>query len=374
MDNSIISVPSEYNNIGGLLGLGTYILLEILNEETEIIDFLQFLCISKKTYNLKDQSRFRQIFERLKPRIFTQTVRTICSGVLGSGHGDIVIIPEPSIEERNFKGNLQQIRYTISKLSEGTEQEQIESIDAVECVLKEVRITRDELIYLTSFVEELRLIQQRPTNELLKRKIIRLALQTGTYTKIAIEPEDNSIYNQISAIIIKDNRAIKIRFGGRSILNGGMIIPLNPEITVEHGIYRCDMKFEGRKNTIRVGICGQITDKMKSFYYCPGSDKDSVGFEKTGEIIHCKQWIPGNDEFKDDDIVGMEVNMIANPRTLFFFVNDKQQRHFFTGIPEKIRFCGYLNSELSSFRVTSLKQMSVPSADYKRNDAISHNW
>ncbi|KAA6386850.1 MAG: hypothetical protein EZS28_017624 [Streblomastix strix] len=60
-----MTVPREYNVIGGLLGLGPDILLEILQELRLITNAVQFIKVSKKTYRLMKHSRFIRIIEQL---------------------------------------------------------------------------------------------------------------------------------------------------------------------------------------------------------------------------------------------------------------------------------------------------------------------
>lgn len=60
-----MTVPSEYNVIGGLLGLGPDILLEVLSENRLIPNTVQLLCVCKKTHRLMKHSRFIKIVEQL---------------------------------------------------------------------------------------------------------------------------------------------------------------------------------------------------------------------------------------------------------------------------------------------------------------------
>ncbi|KAA6376661.1 MAG: hypothetical protein EZS28_027812, partial [Streblomastix strix] len=61
-----IVVPTEYNIISGLIGLGPDILLEILNEMNNLPDAQKFLIICKKTFELMKHSRFTKIIESLR--------------------------------------------------------------------------------------------------------------------------------------------------------------------------------------------------------------------------------------------------------------------------------------------------------------------
>ncbi|KAA6397144.1 MAG: hypothetical protein EZS28_007329 [Streblomastix strix] len=60
-----MEVPSEYNIIGGLLGLGPDILLEILSELKLIPNAVQFLGVCNKTRQLMNHQRFMKIMETL---------------------------------------------------------------------------------------------------------------------------------------------------------------------------------------------------------------------------------------------------------------------------------------------------------------------
>ncbi|KAA6353487.1 MAG: hypothetical protein EZS28_050986 [Streblomastix strix] len=60
-----MTVPSEYNVIGGLLGLGQDILLILLSELMLIPNAVQFVGSCKKTLQLKNHQRFYKIIETL---------------------------------------------------------------------------------------------------------------------------------------------------------------------------------------------------------------------------------------------------------------------------------------------------------------------
>ncbi|KAA6401215.1 MAG: hypothetical protein EZS28_003259 [Streblomastix strix] len=60
-----MSVPSEYNVIGGFLGLGQDILLEVIRQISELRDLQQFLIINTKTFRLKDHMHFQQIIKSI---------------------------------------------------------------------------------------------------------------------------------------------------------------------------------------------------------------------------------------------------------------------------------------------------------------------
>ncbi|KAA6395091.1 MAG: hypothetical protein EZS28_009375 [Streblomastix strix] len=60
-----MSVPTEFNVIGGLPGLGPDIMLEVLSECRLISNAVQFVGVNKKTLNIKNHARFFKIIETL---------------------------------------------------------------------------------------------------------------------------------------------------------------------------------------------------------------------------------------------------------------------------------------------------------------------
>lgn len=63
-----MSSASEYNVIGGILGLGNNIMMDILSEVYEMRDFQEIIVVCKKTYCLKDHFRFYDILTHLLHR------------------------------------------------------------------------------------------------------------------------------------------------------------------------------------------------------------------------------------------------------------------------------------------------------------------
>ncbi|KAA6381673.1 MAG: hypothetical protein EZS28_022801 [Streblomastix strix] len=285
------------------------------------------------------------------------------------------LMPITHSKEEIEKGKMfADMRGLVNVIAEKDDPEKIAAIDQLTDLLKTDVYAKEDLIFYTNFVENLRQIYLNSENAALKKKVEDLAILTSTIQHIRLIVEGESLLNKVSAIIIRNTRAIKIPNGARSIQSHGMIIPFLPDITAADGIVRCEMRFTGKSNLHRFGAVANVTAKMNDLYYVPGTDRDSVGAEKTGEIIRRKEWIQGNDQFGEDDIVGLEVNMTVNPRTLHFFVKGVQQKHFFTGVPEKINFCGYLNSDKSEFYVTLLEKSEIPRAETGRMDDVAHPW
>ncbi|KAA6387527.1 MAG: hypothetical protein EZS28_016946 [Streblomastix strix] len=209
-------------------------------------------------------------------------------------------------EEIEHEQKFADMRGFVNTIQEGSDSDKIKAIDSLSEQLKTDITIKEDLVFFTSMVEAFRQIYLNSENDALKDKVIQIAVQMGIERQIQVIVPGSSLLNQISAIVIRNTRVIQIPYGARSIQSHGMVVPLNPEITTANKIVRCEMKFLGRGNTHRYGIVGPITQRMAHINYCPGSDRDSVGAEKTGEIIRRKEWVQGNDQFGEEDIVGLE--------------------------------------------------------------------
>ncbi|KAA6387699.1 MAG: hypothetical protein EZS28_016775 [Streblomastix strix] len=64
-----MAVPLEYNVIDGLIGLGEYIHLESMNEMDDSADVQQFIGVNKKTFQLKDHSRFQEVIQNAQTKL-----------------------------------------------------------------------------------------------------------------------------------------------------------------------------------------------------------------------------------------------------------------------------------------------------------------
>ncbi|KAA6376959.1 MAG: hypothetical protein EZS28_027517, partial [Streblomastix strix] len=60
-----MTVPKEFNVIGGLLGLGPDILLDVLSDIRLVSNAVQFLGVCQKTHQLIHHQRFIRIIEQL---------------------------------------------------------------------------------------------------------------------------------------------------------------------------------------------------------------------------------------------------------------------------------------------------------------------
>ncbi|KAA6393349.1 MAG: hypothetical protein EZS28_011125 [Streblomastix strix] len=96
------------------------------------------------------------------------------------------------------------------------------------------------------------------------------------------------------------------------------------------------------------------------YYHCQGSIQH-IGGRQIGE----------NSGFRNDGCIGMELNMESNPRSLTFFIDDKEQPDFIINIPKAVRIFCYIIGKGDSFKITKFEFLSTPSA---RHGKGSRAW
>ncbi|KAA6386477.1 MAG: hypothetical protein EZS28_017996 [Streblomastix strix] len=182
---------------------------------------------------------------------------------------------------------------------------------------------------------------------------------TTTYT--------NSTYSSSSpdAVIRQDGS----RFYAKKD-NAPTTIGFDPIIISGSGIWRFEIKFkntsymEGR----HIGIFDSNFVIPNTYY--PGQSKESAGYNgSNGTVTQNGKPKDGNDRFQDNVTISAEVDMNSIPRTLTFFVEEKQQPVFVSNIPESIRFCAYRSFSKSSFQIVSLCQLEEAIAIGAKNRA-----
>ncbi|KAA6363769.1 MAG: hypothetical protein EZS28_040704 [Streblomastix strix] len=160
------------------------------------------------------------------------------------------VVPHTHSQEEIEKGKMfADMRGFVNLIEEGHDLEKIAVIDQITDLLKTDVYSKEDLIFYTNFVEDLRQIYLNTENTALKKKVEDLAVLTGTIQHIQLTVEGESLMNQFSCIIIRNTRVIKIPNGARSVQSHGMVVPFKPDVTVADGIVRCEMKFIGKGNT-----------------------------------------------------------------------------------------------------------------------------
>ncbi|KAA6378561.1 MAG: hypothetical protein EZS28_025912 [Streblomastix strix] len=87
-------------------------------------------------------------------------------------------------------------------------------------------------------------------------------------------------------------------------------------------------------------------------------------FMHKGWFKHIGGWLSDYTEYKTNDRVTLELNMDSNPRTLSFFVNDKEQKLYVVNVPAAVRFWAYLQGKPESFKVLKFETVSAPTAKH----------
>lgn len=131
---------------------------------------------------------------------------------------------------------------------------------------------------------------------------------------------------------------------------------------IAEGCWHCAVQFEKTgKGKRAIGIVN--ANATVEGDYPLGADKDSLGYYgQTAPVRQNGQWVIGNEEWTEGDVVHVEVNMMNKVKTVHFWVNSQQQPIYFTHIPSNIRFAAMLTVPGSSIKVLSLKRLSAPSA------------
>ncbi|KAA6388793.1 MAG: hypothetical protein EZS28_015686 [Streblomastix strix] len=119
---------------------------------------------------------------------------------------------------------------------------------------------------------------------------------------------------------------------------------------------------------LRVKYLGDVGIADESVRYGRNEGPSERGWEKivyydcSGDIAHIGDFIEGNSEFDDGCRIGMEMNMESNPRSLTFFINDKEQPNFIINIPSAVRIFCFIYLKGASFKITKYEFLSTPTA------------
>ncbi|KAA6372279.1 MAG: hypothetical protein EZS28_032195 [Streblomastix strix] len=132
--------------------------------------------------------------------------------------------------------------------------------------------------------------------------------------------------------------------------------------------------------TVYYNICVGIADQ--SVHYDRNEEPDARGCEKVveynsgGDIFHMKfNEIQENISFdQSGDIIFMELNMDSDPRTLAFFVNNKQLSNYITNIPSSVRFWAHVYVKEAQFKVTKFKQIYSSIAKHNMESSKAFEW
>ncbi|KAA6398600.1 MAG: hypothetical protein EZS28_005872 [Streblomastix strix] len=139
----------------------------------------------------------------------------------------------------------------------------------------------------------------------------------------------------------------------------GKTIAIDQQIT--RGIFRCEFRINELLDSQWFGV-------MKSTLKVPfGKDpsfqpysKSCLIFLSDGRIWQNGNDAEGNEYMNTGDIIAIEVDMSAKPRTAKLFINNQLQPLYMSGIPESIQFFFFFYCKEESLTVLSLKRLEQP--------------
>ncbi|KAA6388182.1 MAG: putative Serine/threonine-protein kinase Nek3 [Streblomastix strix] len=89
----------------------------------------------------------------------------------------------------------------------------------------------------------------------------------------------------------------------------------------------------------------------------------TVQFYCNGGIDHKTYTIYGNDSFLNRHIA-LELNMESNPRTVTFYVDNKEQKNYVINIPNAVRFWTFFCDRRAQFNITKFERLSEAKAKH----------
>ncbi|KAA6377269.1 MAG: putative protein serine/threonine kinase [Streblomastix strix] len=213
--------------------------------------------------------------------------------------------------------------------------------------LEETIRTQDEYIRRLNEQQKSNIVFSVPTQTISEDIPFSITVQSGSYSK----KEKESTYTSTSS--------------------EWKTFPISPAFS--NGLYRLEMKFN------KVG--DNSTGVMKPGLFVPFGKfpgiqpftKDSLVFYCGGFIRWNEQKIQGNQTIKDGDIVAIELNLLAKPRTAHLFINYQQQPVFVSGLPETVQFYFFLNYTGDSITVLSLQKL-ISASVIKTPDEMGMKW
>ncbi|KAA6370263.1 MAG: hypothetical protein EZS28_034210 [Streblomastix strix] len=144
---------------------------------------------------------------------------------------------------------------------------------------------------------------------------------------------------------------------------------------LENGIWSLEAQFENSSSN--PGALGIVRDT----YTIPAGDVNPAqnphaqhiafyeGYCWYGGCVYCKgSRNDGNAMFNGNQIVRLEYD--SNKGTLIFFLEDKQQPVFISGIKEKVRFIIFMYRAGSYCQIRSLKKLSAPTSGHVANEKV----
>ncbi|KAA6368456.1 MAG: hypothetical protein EZS28_036017, partial [Streblomastix strix] len=142
---------------------------------------------------------------------------------------------------------------------------------------------------------------------------------------------------------------------------------------IKDGIHRVEVRFEKCNGLFDYmnGVVGILKANYQIPYPCaPGLNqynKNMLNYDgRIGGVFFKGTETPGNVQFSDGQLIAMELN--ADKGTLHFFVDGIQQPVFVKGINEAVKFYFWIYYKDSSFKIETVKKLSVPTTKTLPNE------
>ncbi|KAA6380624.1 MAG: hypothetical protein EZS28_023849, partial [Streblomastix strix] len=245
-----------------------------------------------------------------------------------------------------------------------------ESQELVKAFQQQVETTQSENTRLTTEIQHLQaeLSKFRPLTTTSKQQVKPEPKVQQTQQQVppslnpnmlvGIIPDKQHAYQKGLKIIHTDNC-------------GKSTVAFNPIIS--NGIVRFGGIFEdpSTRPFFIIGIADYSTVfGSNEFPWSEENEKKTVCYLQSGSISHIGDEIPGNSEIELNKSVSCEVNMNISPRTLTFFIDNKEQPLSVRNIPSQIRFYIYLFDENSSFTINRFENLQFSSAKGVSNGKV----
>ncbi|KAK2948436.1 hypothetical protein BLNAU_16601 [Blattamonas nauphoetae] len=130
---------------------------------------------------------------------------------------------------------------------------------------------------------------------------------------------------------------------------------------IETGYWRCELKFRDCLDPPRVGLVSAGVGIDHGYEL--GDDENSIAyFSMFGCLTTNYRVLVGNNSFTNDDVVMLEFNMTAFPRTCHFFINKVQQQQYIRNLPKVVCIAVMLPNKHSRVEILSLHRYERPLA------------
>ncbi|KAA6365540.1 MAG: hypothetical protein EZS28_038934 [Streblomastix strix] len=253
-----------------------------------------------------------------------------------------------------------------------TQNEQIAELEAKKVWLQQqLTIEREEQEKLR--VELIRICEQKEIHQREKERQRSIRLRTQGELRRIKDQQKREVKQdfEFDTFYIKCPKEIIKSDNGRTFtLNGYKEKFFSFDQILSHSIYKFEMRINQGQNQ-KIGIMRHNTEVNSYIYY--SNINDIIFFEQSG-VVQCNgNRVVGNQTFRPNDIVEIELNLIGEQRSANLFINGKQQQVFVSGLPNQVQVMIALGQSKSSVTVLSLKRLHESTVNNNTN-SIEAKW